>query len=158
VGEANTRVGKSSRGLASIAGRPQVRALTAVFVFSAVVLAGPLANTEAAQGNWSPGCAPGWACHWKTNMGSGVATSTTTDDTSFVGDVHWDGTPLGDKVKYIQNRTANWIVPARDPDYFRPYLAIQPAGNRGPYPTTAPDGVSSVNVSACVWCSRRCVR
>lgn len=122
------------------------RAIGAVCLFGAGMFAGPLSPSEAAQGNWSPGCAAGWACHWKTNLGSGVATSTTTADSTFVGDVHWDGTPLGDKVKYIQNRTGGWITPAKDPDYFRPYPSIQPAGVRGPYVTTAPDGVSSVSI------------
>lgn len=127
-----------------------VRTVASVAALVGTLVAVEWAPVGAAQGNWSQGCAPGWACHWKTAVGSGVATSTTVDDSSFVGDTHWDGSQLGDFVKYIQNRTtSSWVSPYKDPNYFLPLTAVPPGASSGAYPVSPSNGVSAVCVGAC---------
>lgn len=120
-------------------------ALSIVFVSMVAYVTPTPPSAMAAQGNWSQGCAPGWVCQWKTGpIGTGVATSTTQSDSTYVGNSHWDGTQLGDRVKYTSNKSAKTATPYKDPSYMRPYPSVVPNGIGGAYFNTSPDGVSSI--------------
>jgi hypothetical protein len=81
---------------------------------------------------------------WKGNIGSSVATSTTQSDWTFVGDTHWDGTQLGDRVKNISNKyTSASARGYENPGYVIPRLCAAPGFQVGPYALSSPTGLSS---------------
>lgn len=97
------------------------------------------------QGNWSGGCAAGWACFWEGNIGSSGAIASTVRDSNFSGDTYANGNALNNRVLNRSNRFASTSVRAWSAaDYLgTAYLCIGPGIDAGPYAFGSAAGLSS---------------
>lgn len=97
------------------------------------------------QGNWSQGCAAGWACFWEGSISASQAIASTVRDSNFSGDSYANGNALNDRVQNRSNKFASTSVRAWSAaDYLgTAYLCIGPGIDAGPYPFGTSSGLSS---------------
>lgn len=135
-----------SRFLTSMKLRRVVGAATAAV---ALVSLASLGEVDADQGNWTQGCAAGWACFVSPN--GLIQNAAYQKDSSMVTDTYiGDGSIMGDRVKYIENRMVSiGARPYQHPSYGVPYSCIPkdvPSSTYhggGPYPLNTSTGISS---------------
>jgi len=119
----------------------------AIWMAMSLALAGLGVETAHAvdQGNWSQGCAPGWACFWEGSISGSQAIASTVRDSNFSGDSYANGNALNDRVLNRSNKFASTSVRAWSAaDYLgTAYLCIGPGVDAGPYSFGTSSGLSS---------------
>lgn len=99
-------------------------------------------------GNWTGGCAAGWACMYEGPPATSVADSTYLNDSTFWAQTyHLNGHQLNDRVKYAKNRESQtiWAYSAQN------YSGTTWTVASGTTSFALPFGVD--NGASAVWCN-----